>query len=72
MGPASSASTGSTVSGTWRMSTSSVTPLSLAGNDLIILQMNPDINLFRKHFLSELIKTIWAEMTERRQEMFGV
>lgn len=55
-GPAFSASTSASVTGTGLISTSSVIPLSLAGNDLIILQMNRDINLFHKHFLRELIK----------------
>lgn len=63
----SSVSTGASVTGTGQISTSSVIPLSLAGNDLIILQMNRDINLFHKHFLCKLIKTVWVELTEKRK-----
>ncbi len=68
---ASSVSTGASVTGTGQISPSSVIPLSLAGNDLIILQMNRDINLFHKHFLCKLIKTVLAELTEKRREMMS-
>lgn len=40
-------------------------PLSLVGNDWIILQMNHSICLAHKHFLAVLIKTIKAEQSER-------
>ena len=40
-------------------------PLSLVGNDWIILQMNRSICLAHKHFLTILIKTIKAEQSER-------
>lgn len=62
----------SSVTGTGQISTPSVILLSLTGNDLIILQMNCDINLFHKHFLCEFIKTVWVELTVIRKEMFDV
>lgn len=40
-------------------------PLSLVGNDWIILQMNRSICLAHKYFLAVLIKTIKAEQSER-------
>lgn len=43
---------------------SSVIPLSLAGNDLIILLMHRGINLFQKHFLHRLIKSNRAQQSE--------
>lgn len=52
------------VAKTHRAALSSVILLSLAGNDLIILQMNRGINLFHKHFLSALIKSARARGAE--------
>lgn len=52
-----------TIAGNYTISISFFTALSLAGNDLIILQMNHGINLFHKHYLQVLIKTIKAKQS---------
>lgn len=51
------------IAASYTISISFFTALSLAGNDLIILQMNHSINLFHKHYLQVLIKTIKAKQS---------